>query len=168
VDVAYSGPRDPYQDRKFRDSFFHILFERYLLPSVEHADKFYVGGARGMDTKAFVYVLENCIVTVNVVVPFELSDQPREFKDAYRKYKKDPAFKKRIKLIELRSGLKGGAVARAMHLRNEHMIDHSQLLVANPLERYESTGGTWQSIRYAERVGVPRLIASIEEVAARS
>lgn len=120
-----------------------------------------------MDTKAFTFVLQNTTVEVEVVVPYELSNQPVEFKTTYRQMWADKSFRNRIHLVELKSGLKGRAVARAMHLRNEYMIDRSQLLVANPYEKFESEGGTWSAIRYAEKIGVPYLKASILEVAER-
>lgn len=141
---------------EFPEHAYNILFDRFIEPYVEGSSThFYIGGALGIDTKVLIWLCENFSrPDIKVVIPFTVSDQPKAAREAINKYRK------RIKIYEM--GLKkskGGYLAR-----DRWEVDRSHLVIAFPQNSEEGEGGTWYTIRYAERVGVPRLICPIREV----
>jgi len=159
--ITISGPRDVQRDRVFKPHFFHTMFTRYLEPFAD--SRFYIGGARGTDTMALIWLMKNTICHIEVVVPFELSDQPAEARRAVMQCVRSRAFGKRITVTQLQ--MKGWG-SRAHHIRNEYMIDRSELLIAFPFSPIEEErSGTWSAVRYAERIGRPHMIVPITSVA---
>lgn len=127
--VAFTGNR-VYQDRA-------ALYRG--LDGIK-ADKWYFGGARGADTDALEYITKTQPLSTRVVVvPNQVIDQPRI---AQAGIKRDAT-----QIIELRNTGPG-----RYQFRNQYMVDRSQEVVAFTDGR--STGGTANTIRYAESKGV--------------
>ena len=128
--IAITAHRD-YPDRA---AFLHGLDNL-------KAKTYYLGGARGGDTDALEYLARTQPTSQRiVVVPNRLIDQPREAipiisRDATR-------------VIELRN-----AGPDRYQLRNQYMVDNSQHVAAFYDNR--GSGGTFNTIRYAERTGKP-------------
>ncbi|MBA7546535.1 hypothetical protein ES705_38927 [subsurface metagenome] len=105
------------------------------------AKTYYLGGARGGDTDALEHLAKTQPSSQRiVVVPNRLIDQPRQTipiisRDATR-------------VIELRN-----AGPDRYQIRNKYMVDNSQRVVAFYDNR--GSGGTFNTIRYAESKGVP-------------
>lgn len=126
------------------------LFAAYLAPFADGA-RFYIGGARGIDTLTLLWLAEHTDAALTVVAPGLLRQQPAEARDAvYR-------LGDRVDLVEL-----GATELRtpAYHARNRHMVDHAELTIGFP-HGDEPTSGTWQTLNYTAEQGKPRLIVPV-------
>jgi len=127
--VAFTGNR-VYQDRA-------ALYRG--LDGIK-ADKWYFGGARGADTDALEYISKTQPLSTRVVVvPNQVRDQPRIARAGITK--------NATQIIELRQTGPG-----RYQFRNQYMVDRSKEVVAFTDGR--TTGGTANTIRYAESKGV--------------
>jgi hypothetical protein len=105
------------------------------------AEKYYLGGARGFDTDALEYLAKTQPATIRtVVVPNRLIDQPTSAQEATRIYASE--------VIEMKNTGPG-----RYQVRNRYMVDHADRLEAFYDGR--QTGGTVNTMNYAESKGVP-------------
>lgn len=130
------------------------LFATYLAPwASDDASHFYVGGARGIDSLALLWLADYSKSRVTIVVPGTVAQQPAEARQAIERCRDRIA-----EIVEL-----GAAELRtpAYHARNRYMVDRAQMVLGFPLAGAESTSGTWQTIDYAASQGKPRLIVPV-------
>lgn len=115
-----------------------------------NAKQYYLGGARGIDTRALEYLGETRPGSIRtVVVPNRLSHQPAEARVVISKYATN--------IIELKN-----TGYNRYQLRNEFMVDRSQSVRA--FYDYRPAGGTFNTIKYANSVGKPVGIWGMETV----
>jgi predicted Rossmann fold nucleotide-binding protein DprA/Smf involved in DNA uptake len=128
---------------------FNRLFADHLGPySGAH---FYVGGARGIDSLALLWLARHTAARFTVVVPGRVDQQPAEAREAIaRAHVTD--------FVEL-----GAAELRspAFHARNRWMVDRSEMAIGFPLAGPDRTSGTWQTLDYAHAQGKPHLIVPV-------
>lgn len=130
------------------------LFARYLGPFADSgASHFYVGGAKGIDSLALLWLARNSASRITVVVPGAVVQQPTEAQRVM-----DECRERIAELVEL-----GAADLRtaAYHARNRWMVDRSDMVIGFPVEGPKGTSGTWQTIDYGAHRGKPRLIVPV-------
>jgi hypothetical protein len=135
--------------------WFSDLFARYLAPWATRDSRFYIGGARGIDSLSLLWLAGNSESRLTIVVPGTVAQQPAEARQAVERCRD------RIdEIVEL-----GAAELRspAFHARNRHMVDHADMVLGFPLADADAQGrsGTWQTINYAATRGKPRLIVPV-------
>ncbi|BBB00561.1 hypothetical protein RVR_10560 [Actinacidiphila reveromycinica] len=130
---------------------YHQLFADHLRPYA--GAHFYIGGARGIDTLALLWLAENTAAPLTVVVPGRVEQQPAEAREAVARTRN-----RITEVVEL-----GAAELRtpAFHARNRWMVDHSQFTIGFPLTGPPGTSGTWQTLNYTHEQGRPHLIVPV-------
>ncbi|MFF1483160.1 hypothetical protein ACIGZH_01545 [Streptomyces sp. NPDC058319] len=134
-------------------SWYVNLFERYLGPWATPETRWYIGGARGVDSLSVLWLAGNSRSRITIVVPGTVAQQPADARQAIERCRD------RIdEIVEL-----GAAELRtpAYHARNRWMVDRSEAVAGFPLAGAEGTSGTWQTINYAASQGKPRLIVPV-------
>ncbi|QDQ16298.1 hypothetical protein FH965_13350 [Streptomyces spectabilis] len=128
------------------------LFRDYLGPFASPGAHFYVGGAKGIDSMALVWLADHTSAAITVVVPGRLDQQPVEAQQAIARTRD------RIEeIVELRAPeLK----TPAFHARNRWMVDHAHMTIGYP-RRAEESSGTWQTLNYTRDQGKPSLIVPV-------
>ncbi|WP_217167094.1 hypothetical protein [Streptomyces sp. AC512_CC834] len=133
--------------------WFSDLFDRYLSPWATPDARFYIGGARGIDSLSLLWLAGNTVSRLTVVVPGMVAQQPAEARQAIERCRD------RIDdIVEL-----GAAELQtpAFHARNRYMVDRTDMTLGFPLDGAEGGSGTWQTINYAAVQGKPRLIVPV-------
>ncbi|WP_244187846.1 DNA-protecting protein DprA [Streptomyces regalis] len=127
------------------------LFTDYLGPFANGA-RFYIGGAKGIDSLSLLWLAGNTTADITIVVPGTVDQQPAEARQAVAR------MRGRIrKIVELRaSELK----SPAYHARNRWMVDHAGMTIGFP-HGGEPSSGTWQTLNYTADQGKPRLIVPV-------
>ncbi|MFM9612095.1 LOG family protein [Streptomyces niveiscabiei] len=130
---------------------YEALFADYVGPFSKGAH-FYIGGAKGIDTLALVWLAGSTDAGITVVVPGTVDQQPAEARQAIVRVGE------RIgEVVELRAAeLK----APAYHARNRWMVDRSSMAIGFPAGG-DPASGTWQTLTYTADQGKPRLIVPI-------
>ncbi|MFE0104453.1 hypothetical protein [Streptomyces sp. NPDC059009] len=127
------------------------LFADYLGPFAPGAH-FYLGGAKGIDALALLWLAGNTASDLTVVVPGTADQQPAQARQAIARTRD------RIKeIVEL------GAeelTSAAFHARNEWMVDHAGMTIGFP-HNDEPNSGTWQTLNYTALRGKPRLVVPV-------
>jgi hypothetical protein len=130
MNVAFTGNRD-YTDRA-------ALYKG--IDQVK-AERWYFGGARGADNDALEYLSRTQPGTERVVVtPNRLIDQPFSVQETIRT--------RSTQIVELKN-----TGPDRFQVRNKYMVDQADKVVA--FNDGRTTGGTANTIRYAESVGKP-------------
>ncbi|MER5464600.1 DNA-processing protein DprA [Streptomyces sp. NPDC002668] len=129
---------------------YATLFADYLAPFADRA-RFYIGGARGIDSLSLLWLARRTTAALTVVTPGTLDQQPPDARQAVTRVSD------RVDLIEL-----GAAELRApaYHARNRFMVDHSSMTIGFP-HAAEPESGTWQTLNYTADQGKPRLIVPV-------
>ncbi|MEV6726307.1 hypothetical protein AB0M94_35875 [Streptomyces xanthochromogenes] len=129
---------------------YGALFAAYLQPFAD--GHFYIGGAKGIDSLALLWLAGNSAARLTVVVPGTVTQQPAEAQQAIARTRD------RIQdLVEL------GAPeldTPAYHARNRWMVDHASMTIGFP-HADEPMGGTWQTLNYTAEHGKPHLIVPV-------
>ncbi|MFK4185901.1 hypothetical protein ACI2L4_18045 [Streptomyces sparsogenes] len=129
------------------------LFADYLGPFADSDASFYVGGAKGIDSLALLWLAGNTSSPITVVVPGTVQQQPTEAQRAIARSRN------RIKeIVELRADQLG---TPAFHARNRWMVDRSDMVIGFPLADPQGRSGTWQTINYGAEKGKPHLIVPV-------
>ncbi len=148
--VAITGTR---QTEHHELSWYAEIFDRYLGPWATPDTRWYIGGARGVDSLSLLWLAGNSRSGITVVVPGTVAQQPADARQAMEQCRD------RIdEIVEL-----GAAELRtpAYHARNRWMVDRSGVIAGFPLAGPEGVSGTWQTINYAAGQGKPRLIVPV-------
>ncbi|MGW0905071.1 hypothetical protein [Streptomyces sp. NPDC002853] len=127
------------------------LFASYLGPFSDDAH-FYIGGAKGIDSLALLWLAGNTSAQITIVVPGRLDQQPAEARQAIARSQDRVKDIIELKAVELRSP--------AYHERNRYMVDRSSMVAGFP-HAGEPQSGTWQTLNYAAGLGLPRLIVPV-------
>jgi hypothetical protein len=126
------------------------LFAAYLGPFAD--SHFYIGGAKGIDSLALLWLAGNTQAQITIVVPGRVDQQPAEARQAIARSRGRINDIVELKAVELRS--------LAYHERNRYMVDRSSMVIGFPHHDEESSG-TWQTLNYATGLEKPRLIVPI-------
>jgi hypothetical protein len=148
--AAITGPRDT-GHREL--GWYADLFDTYLRPWAVDDARFYLGGARGIDSLALLWLAGHSASRLTVVVPGTFAQQPAEARQAIERCRDRIDELVELRAAELRSP--------AYHARNRYMVDRARLVLGFPLAGPEGTSGTWQTLNYAAAQGKPRLIVPI-------
>lgn len=147
--VAITGTRST--DHRPRDEYV-TLFATYLGAFAHNA--FYIGGAKGIDSWALLWLAESTSADITIVVPGTVVQQPEEAQQAVSRARDGHRIKE---IVEL--GAPDLSV-EAYHARNRWMVDRSTLTIGFP-HATEPSSGTWQTIDYTADQGKPRLIIPV-------
>lgn len=126
------------------------LFADYLGPFAN--SHFYIGGAKGIDSLALLWLAGDTEAQLTIVVPGRLDQQPAEARQAIARCRDRIKEVVELKAVELRSP--------AYHERNRYMVDRSSMVIGFP-HGDEPQSGTWQTLNYCAQLGRPRLIVPI-------
>ncbi|MEV0278061.1 hypothetical protein AB0I22_17000 [Streptomyces sp. NPDC050610] len=130
---------------------YEALFANYIGPFADGA-RFFIGGAKGIDSLALLWLAGNTTAAITVVVPGTAVQQPAEARQAIARTRE------RVKeVIELGAQELGSP---AYHARNRWMVDRAQMTIGFPHHSDESSG-TWQTLTYTAEAGKPRLIVPV-------
>ncbi|OKI00223.1 hypothetical protein A6A06_24030 [Streptomyces sp. CB02923] len=138
------------------DQWYGTAFCTYLAPFAIPRAHFFIGGAKGIDSLALLWLAAHARSAITVVVPVTVTQQPEEARHAIE------LCRSRItEVVELRAP---ELHSTTYHARNRWMVDRSDLTIGFPLEGPHETGrntGTWQTLDYTASQGKPRLIVPI-------
>lgn len=148
--VAITGTR---QTGHREIAWFSDLFARYLAPWATPDTRFYIGGARGIDSLSLLWLAGHSTSRITVVVPGTVAQQPADARKAIERCRGRIAEVVELGAAELRT--------LAFHARNRYMVDRAQFVIGFPLTGPEGQAGTWQTLNYAASQGKPRLIVPI-------
>ncbi|MFK0116341.1 hypothetical protein [Streptomyces sp. NPDC090994] len=130
---------------------YTALFGEYLGPFADGAH-FYVGGARGIDSLALLWLARNTEAGLTVVVPGTVEQQPEEARQAIVRVRD-----RLTDIVQLRAPELNTA---AYHARNRWMVDHSAMTIGFP-RAGQAQSGTWQTLTYTRDMGKPHLIVPV-------
>lgn len=134
---------------------YDALFADYLAPFAQEMTRFYIGGARGVDSLALLWLAAQASSKISVVVPRAVADQPADARQAIMTAQEAGRLGE---LVELRYA--GHPSAEGYHHRNRWMVDRSRFVIAFP-RGVDLTSGTWYTLNYAAEQGRPRLIVPV-------
>ena len=134
-------------------AWFGDLFGRYLGPWATPDTRFYIGGARGIDSLSLLWLAGNSASRITIVVPGTVAQQPAEARQAIERCRDRIDEIVELGADELRTP--------AFHARNRYMVDRADLVLGFPLDGAEGGSGTWQTINYGAAQGKPRLIVPV-------
>ncbi|MDT0543869.1 MULTISPECIES: DNA-processing protein DprA [Streptomyces] len=129
------------------------LFASYLGPFADPNACFYIGGAKGIDSLALLWLAGNTSSQITIVVPGTVQQQPVEARQAITRSRN-----RIMEIVELRADQVRGP---AFHARNRWMVDRSNMVIGFPLAGPQGTSGTWQTINYGAEQGKPHLIVPV-------
>ncbi|MBT2415250.1 DNA-processing protein DprA [Streptomyces sp. ISL-12] len=130
---------------------YAALFGEYLGPFVEGAHC-YVGGAKGIDSLALLWLARATEAGLTVVVPGTVDQQPEEARQAIARVRD-----RVTEVVQLRASELNAA---SYHARNQWMVDHSTMTIGFP-RAGQRRSGTWQTLTYAHDAGKPCLIVPV-------
>ncbi|WNV83045.1 hypothetical protein [Umezawaea sp. Da 62-37] len=130
------------------------LFDAYIRPFADPDAHFYLGGADGIDTAALDWLAVDSQVSLTIVVPCAVTDQPATAVASIRRWQ---AAGRLVEVVELGASRLGTA---AYHARNRWMVDRSELVIGFP-RGTEPTSGTWYTLDYAAEQGKPRVVVPV-------
>ncbi|WP_459248885.1 DNA-processing protein DprA [Streptomyces youssoufiensis] len=150
--VAITGTRDT---RHREDIWYSALFRVYLAPWATQDARFYIGGAKGIDSLALCHLAEESHSRITVVVPGTVEQQPAEAQHTIEQCRRRDRIAEIVALRapELRTA--------AFHARNRWMVDRADMVIGFPLTESAEGSGTWQTLNYAAELGKPRLIVPV-------
>lgn len=119
---------------------------------------FYLGGARGIDSLALLWLASATQSSLVVVVPATLTAQPADARHAVTAAQEQGRL---AELVELRNP--SHPSPESYHVRNYWMVDHSEFVIGFPSGN-NAASGTWVTLNYAAHQGKPRLILPIENL----
>lgn len=132
---------------------YGLVFDQYLRPFTHGQIRFYLGGAKGIDTEALVWLTTNTKVNVTIAVPATLADQPDQAQSAIRQ----ALLTEGNYLVELRQTL----TSSGYYHRNRWMVDRADMVVGFPSRIHPDRGGTAYTLRYASGKRLPRLVVPV-------
>ncbi|MEU4652757.1 hypothetical protein AB0G32_02200 [Streptomyces sp. NPDC023723] len=127
------------------------LFGEYLGPFANCAH-FYVGGAKGIDSLALLWLARNTGAGLTVVVPGVVDQQPEEARQAIARVRDRIAEVVQLRAPELNTA--------AYHARNRWMVDRSSMTIGFPRVG-QTQSGTWQTLTYTHDEGKPHLVVPV-------
>lgn len=145
--VAITGTRNT---RHRSPGEYATLFADYLGPFGD--SHFYIGGAKGIDSMALLWLAGNTQAHITIVAPGRVDQQPADARQAISRCRDRIKEIVELKAVELRTP--------AYHERNRYMVDRSSMVIGFP-HGDEPQSGTWQTLNYAAGLGLPRLIVPI-------
>ncbi|MEV5412050.1 hypothetical protein AB0K60_24830 [Thermopolyspora sp. NPDC052614] len=136
-------------------SDYDRIFAEYLGPFALPGVTFYLGGARGIDSLALLWLAAETEAVLHVVVPGTLAAQPEDAREAVMASRERGRL---AGLIELNSP--SHPSVEGYHRRNRWMVDKSELVVGFP-RGTDRSSGTWYTLEYAALNDKARLIKPI-------
>ncbi|WP_285493118.1 hypothetical protein [Actinomadura sp. NBRC 104425] len=133
---------------------YRALFEEYVRPFARRGARFHLGGAKGIDSLALLWLADETEADLIVAVPAKLADQPPAARDAVAAAR---AAGRLGELVELG----GEPRTPGYHARNRWMVDRSDFVIGFPRAGADASSGTAYTLAYAAERGLPRLIVPI-------
>ncbi|MBO2453759.1 hypothetical protein J4573_42185 [Actinomadura barringtoniae] len=132
---------------------YREIFGQYVAPFARPGVRFYLGGAKGIDSLCLLWLAEETRAELVVVVPAALGDQPADARHAVAAVRQAGRLEQ---LVEL------GAEPRTSgyHARDRWMVDRSEMVIGFPL-RGTSESGTHYTLGYATNLDRTRLILPV-------
>ncbi|GII79114.1 hypothetical protein Sru01_40960 [Sphaerisporangium rufum] len=134
---------------------YQALFREWLFPFAASGVRFYVGGARGIDSLSLLWLAAETEAELVVVVPGTLAGQPDDARQAVAVVRRQGRLEELIELDH-----PDHPSTEAYFHRNRWMVDRSEFVIGFPRSGSEG-GGTWYTIGHAERQGKARLILPV-------
>lgn len=134
-------------------SDYREIFEEYVAPFAGAGVRFYLGGAKGIDSLCLLWLAEETRADLTVAVPAALGDQPADARDAIASAR---AAGRLDQLVELG----GETKTSGYHARNRWMVDRSEMVIGFPL-RGTSECGTHYTLGYAADLDRTRLVVPV-------
>lgn len=134
---------------------YECIFAEYLGPFARRGVAFYLGGARGIDSLALLWLAVETGADLHVVVPGTLAEQPADAREAVRMSRERGRL---AELVELKSPVHPSV--ESYHRRNRWMVDRSDFVIGFPRVADKSSG-TWYTLEYAALKDKARLILPI-------
>lgn len=132
---------------------YSALFEEYLAPFASDGVRFYLGGARGIDSLALLWLARETGVTLSVAVPATLAEQPADARHAIANVRENGRLDE---LVELH----GETRTPGYHARNRWMVDRSEFVIGFPHTQHPA-GGTEYTLGYAAMNDKPQLVVPV-------
>lgn len=145
--VAITGTRNT--GHRTLDGYAQI-FADYLGPFADA--HFYIGGAKGIDSLALLWLAGNTKARNTIVVPGRVDQQPADARQAIARSRDRITEVVELGAPELKSA--------AFHARNRWMVDRATMTIGFP-KSDEPNSGTWQTLNYTADRGKPRLIVPV-------
>ncbi|GAA0906338.1 hypothetical protein GCM10009574_098610 [Streptomyces asiaticus] len=130
------------------------LFTNYLAPFAVPETRFYIGGAKGIDSLSLLWLAGNSDAQITIVVPGTVRQQPAEARQAITRSRD-----RITEVVEL--GAEEELRSPAFHARNRWMVDRSDMVIGFPLGGPQGTSGTWQTLNYGAEQEKARLIVPV-------
>ncbi|GAA4804900.1 hypothetical protein [Streptomyces ziwulingensis] len=130
---------------------YAALFGEYLGPFANGAH-FYLGGAKGIDSLALLWLARNTEAGLTVVVPGTVDQQPTRARQAVAQVRD-----RVTEVVQLRAPELSTA---SYHARNRWMVDHSTMTIGFP-RAGQTQSGTWQTLTYTHDEGKPHLVVPV-------
>lgn len=132
---------------------YRLLFEEFLAPFVREGVRFYLGGAKGIDSLALLWLTWDTHVHLTVAVPARLADQPADARHAIATAKDAGRLDDVVEL--------GGPLATPGYFaRNRWMVDRSEMVIGFP-RAGTTAGGTYYTLDYAAKLDKPRMVLPV-------
>lgn len=132
---------------------YRMMFEEYVAPFARAGVRFYLGGAKGIDSLALLWLANESQAALTVVVPAKVADQPADARNAIATTRDAGRLDE---VVELEGELR----TPGYHARNRWMVDRSGLVIGFPRED-ASQSGTVYTLDYGASQGKPRLVVPV-------
>jgi hypothetical protein len=133
---------------------YRALFEEYVRPFTRPGVRFYLGGAKGIDSLGLLWLAGETEVDVTVAVPAKVADQPADARYAIATAREAERLDE---LVELGAELH----TPGYHARNRWMVDRSDFVIGFPRTGNSAGSGTVYTLDYAAEQGKPRLVVPV-------
>ncbi|MBX6765709.1 MAG: hypothetical protein IRY90_00885 [Actinomadura rubrobrunea] len=133
---------------------YRELFEKYVRPFASPGTRFYLGGAKGIDSLALLWLADETQVALTVAVPARVVDQPADARHAIATAREAGRLDE---LVELGGELR----TPGYYARNRWMVDRSDFVIGFPRADNSVGSGTVYTLDYAASQAKPRLIVPV-------
>lgn len=147
--VTITGTRDT--EHRPLSEYANLFFD-FIGPFAGARSHFFIGGAKGIDSLALLWLAENTGAKITIVAPGRLAQQPAEARQAIARTRGRIEEVIELAAAELRTP--------AYFARNQWMVDRADMTIGFPREDAPPTG-TWQTLNYTADQGKPRLIVPV-------
>ena len=138
--------------------YFEELSDKIKDLICEGYTHFISGMARGVDLDfcRLVYMLKSDdLITLEAAISYPDQAEKWKFRDRFR-------YHNLLKKCDIKTIVSSSYTFDCMQKRNQYMVDHSDLVLA--VWNGEKKGGTWNTIRYAQKVGKPIRFLMLNEI----
>jgi hypothetical protein len=132
---------------------YRAMFEDYVGPFARPGVRFYLGGAKGIDSLALLWLANETQAVLSVVVPAKVADQPADARNAIATARDTGQLDE---VVELEGELR----TAGYYARNRWMVNRSEMVIGFPLADAPQSGTTY-TLEYGASQGKPRLVVPV-------